>query len=381
MSRGVSRAIRVAVVVAAALAAGGDGTGLSRQAALAGTRAQSQGVTSLRVQNATPAEAYAALGGQTRVAFDFDPSWPPPADVRLSARVIQEPFWVALAAINGPAGMHVDHVQRQPAPCVRIVPTRDQPGRRSYVSCVDGPFLGELTSLPRSAEAGQGLKPGATAPQLFLRLYAEPAMRALLCYGIQVDELIDDSGRALEHRGFGHSPLPFERGAAGVLFRLSPRPDPLRIARMKLSATVLAAVRSEVAEVEGLSAGNPRPADVAGFRVETSGVPGQAGRPPLLKINLTRTAANGPDWLKPASRLRLLEPVVLDAAGRRVPARMQALNWSGRSGSILLDVDPPPAAAPGQAPAFGAPHRLLMEIPTDVAEYDVRLEFNEVPLR
>src|SRR5687768_2689494 len=92
-----------------------------------------------------------------------------------------------------------------------------------------------------------------------------------------------------------------------------------------------------------------------------------------------------PGVAPPAGRLRLLQPVLVDREGRVVPASVQNVNWSGRTGSLMLETTPsPPAPAAGQpAPvaAFGAPERLLMEIPTEVAEFDVRLEFEDVPLR
>ena len=111
---------------------------------------------------------------------------------------------------------------------LRLIATGDRPGHPKFSTCVDGPFLGQLTSLPRNLDATRNLRPGATAPQLFLQLFAEPTFRALLWHDVTVDELIDDSGRQLEQMAFDRTPLAFSRGCAQALFRLAPRPDASR---------------------------------------------------------------------------------------------------------------------------------------------------------
>jgi hypothetical protein len=77
----------------------------------------------------------------------------------------------------------------------------------------------------------------------------------------------------------------------------------------------------------------------------------------------------------------VLDPVVLDEEGRRVNAPPAEFRATGRSCHILLKLGLP-------APSFGAvtkppgePHRLLLDIPTDVTDYDVRLHFSDLTLK
>ena len=330
---------------------------------------------SLRLREAPVAEAYAALGEATGVQFDLGGA-APADDPRLSLGLIQEPFWAAVTELNKRSGFRVVAVERQPAMRVRLLP-----GRRSgHAYAVDGPFLGQL-SVSRQVRPdirGSANDGGTVAPQLLLGLYADPTMRPMLLHSVELDELIDDSGRPLPHAAFDRAALGFRRGMATSLFTLSPRPAPLRIARVKLRATVVAAARSELAEIDNLSgAGVPRDAYAAGFTVRAETSPGERGAT-LVQLTLTRTAATGPAWLRPASRLNLFEPVILDAAGQPLSSFVRKLDWGGRSGLIVVEVAAPPGPPAGGSRTSSGPERLLLEIPTDVAEHDVRLEFGDI---
>jgi hypothetical protein len=71
---------------------------------------------------------------------------------------------------------------------------------------------------------------------------------------------------------------------------------------------------------------------------------------------------------------------VVDAQGRPIGAGVRTLTWAGRSGTIVMKTSPGPTPAVEGAPPAGVPHKLLLEIPTDVAAHAVRLEFTDIPL-
>src|SRR5688572_19440935 len=98
--------------------------------ARAAAPAESRTRVSLRLRQVPATEAYAVLGRAAGVRIDFGPL-ALPAEVRLSAGLIQEPFWTAVLALNGHTGLRVQSVHRQPDRSVRLIPARDATLRSS----------------------------------------------------------------------------------------------------------------------------------------------------------------------------------------------------------------------------------------------------------
>jgi hypothetical protein len=95
-------------------------------------------------------------------------------------------------------------------------------------------------------------------------------------------------------------------------------------------------------------------------------------------LNMTRLGAAGPDWLRLAGRVGLLEPVILDENGRRVSSMRTDIDPFGKSCRVFVRTFNP---SPKDPRPVGDPHTLLLEIPTEVEEYDVELQFGDMTLR
>jgi len=93
---------------------------------------------------------------------------------------------------------------------------------------------------------------------------------------------------------------------------------------------------------------------------------------------MSREINVSPEWLRPSSRLALLEPIVLDPDNRKYILHTYDRDWFGRMCRFRLEAEAP-SVQKGDKP-YGPPHRLVMEVPTEVVEYDVRFEFSDVNL-
>jgi hypothetical protein len=145
---------------------------------------------------------------------------------------------------------------------------------------------------------------------------------------------------------------------------------------MKLSAKAMVATRWDVIECAGLGSAQPSTTYGAGFRVVSRSQP--RGDVRHVTIELTRTGQAAPLWLKEPSRVVLLKPKVLDGHNRPLQTSLFDTDWFGKMFRIELETAPP--EVPPKQPRPDEPDRLLMEIPTEVAYYDLHWEFRDLTL-
>ena len=376
------RVVRIALVTAA-LACGFE----AHRVALAAPSNQAATVVSLNLRGVPASKAYAELAREAGMAFAFkpEPVWGQRDEPLVTARLIQEPFWAAIDQLNRQSGLVVHHIARQPAPVVTLYRPQKPGNFGELQTYATGAFYSTLLDHTVFSRPPRSQQPRRGHRRLAVRLDAEPKLRPLFWHSMQVEELIDGNGRHIPHLVLlNHSAprmVPFYGGPASISLRVEgPTDGPLRISRFNVTGKVMASRRPDVAEVTGLNSSSPRPGYAGGFRVEAENVTTAQGR--LLRVSLTRASGDdGPDWLRPATRMYVLDPVVLDNKNRRVNASPVDFRVAGRSCHMLLKVTPPNSPAGTAKDRAGEPHRLLLDIPSDVTDYDVRLHFTDVTMK
>ena len=333
-------------------------------------------LVSLRLRDIPAKEAYAEVAKAAGVRISYSSAWPSDK-LRVSLNLVHEPFWQAMAQIGNTSGMHVQHVRRAPQQEVVLIPSNNMKDHRPVARSADGLFFATLIDHARDSERAKPVNPtNRFASFLTVTLVPEPKVRPLLWHSIKVEELVDDTGRAIEPKQYPRT-ATLLRGQGVLPLHLPERPWPRRIGRMRVTGKVLAATNAEVAEITDLMSATSPTASAAGFRIETTSRDMEDGRR-MIRMQLTRTG-NAPEWMRPVARLDLLEPVVMDKQGRYPSFFVLDRDWFGRTCRFDVVVSPPQGKTRSSRQA-GPPDRLIMEIPTDVTEYDVRLEFKDVTL-
>jgi hypothetical protein len=241
-------------------------------------------MVSMNLRDAPASKAYAELARQAGVAFAFTPK-PldafPEGEPRLTVRVIQEPFWAAVDQLNRQSGLVVQDVARQPAPLVTFR-RPEKPGTFGELQTfVAGAF--HATLLDRTAftapPPAKHARPGRR--ELGVQLHAEPKLRPLFWHSMQVEELTDAAGRHIPYvvllNASAPRMVPFYAGPAYMALRVDGPVDALHVGRFTVTGKVMAAPRSEVAEVTGLHSPFPAPATPAGSRSTRRSSPTIAG--------------------------------------------------------------------------------------------------------
>lgn len=326
---------------------------------------------SMTLRDVPAREAFAALAEQTKIEVTYD--WGMPSDEqRVSMKLIHEPFWRAFERIGTPVDFYPTRVVHSPGRGICVTPTRVMGSQKPLATCVDGLFFGTLQDLTGASPANPAK---SVASKLMVLLRPEPKLRGMMWHSIKVDQLIDDSGRAIECKHIGTVSGFSTSGSGHLILNLGERPGPRRIGRLRVSGKVLAAARSEVVNITRLMDERPPTVEAAGFRIDTFAAKGRFGRE--LTLMMTRVG-DVPEWMRQPDRLLVLQPVVYDAGDRRFELRYGGINRVGRTCRLRVETaDSPPSVS---NPPVGDPQRLEMEIPTDVAEYDVEFEFNNVTL-
>lgn len=364
--------VAVAVAVGWAMVRTAKAASPSRNAAAA-----EPSLVSLRVRDLPVKDAYLEVAKASGVRVESASGWPGP-DRRVSLSLMREPFWEAMARIGDASGMHVQYVRRAPEQQVLLTSVKNFGDYQPVARCADGLFLATLLDHVPLADRKRPVDPTRKfASFLSISLLPEPKLRPLLWHSINVEEFVDETGRSIVPGKYPRW-TPFPRNDGFLPLNLPERPWPRKIGGLRITSKVLAAAGTETAVVTDLMNGTSPTVTAAGFTIQTTSRDLAGGRR-LITMNLTRIGNSTPDWLRPQQRLDLLEPIVLDRDGRVVNFFVRDRDWFGKACRVEVETIPSTRNARSSR-AAGAPHKLLMEIPTDVVEYDVRLEFKDVTL-
>jgi hypothetical protein len=333
------------------------------------------GLVSVNGHDVPVEQAYAMLSKAAGVRVRLDRGVPD-ANRRISFSVVSEPFWVALERLNQKAGMRVGKIVQDDGPAVTLYPPAIVSSHRTVASAVDGPFLATLVDATFERGREKAIEPARLVESvLTLQVQADPRLKAMLLKDFKIDEVIDDSGRAIKTAATPSS-FAFYDGSAGPGIRLGARSAPRHVGRMKLSGQIMVATRWETVEVGNLGSDEPSTQSAAGFRIVTRAR--QRGDARHVTLELTRTGTTAPLWLKEPTRIVLLRPTILDRRNRPLQTVTLDNDWFGKMFRIELETTPPPAGSSDPKPSEA--DNLRMEIPTDVKFYDAHWEFRDLAL-
>ncbi|CAA9390794.1 MAG: hypothetical protein AVDCRST_MAG64-1190 [uncultured Phycisphaerae bacterium] len=344
----------------------------------------------LRLKDATPAEAFSELSKQAFAAVRPLPddlwqqgNWPA---VTLDLR--RQPFWVAVQELSAAAGVGL-----QPSnDGLRLV---RGPGQLGGPSVVRGAFLVVATQVNRSQTIMLGNNPGQAARPPLVRAWSnefgvhllvlpEPKLSVIrVNSGVRLEQAVDDKGNdlALPANARGNSYASGMGGAWSIYARLNYPAENAgaRIARLAGTATFVVQTKSEKIEIPAPLTLRDAFRVVGGSRVTFHSM-SRANDRIELKVSLAPDGnAAGADGARGVSSLfqsvqsRLR---VLDAAGRPLDRRGFSSEGTGREMRFTLHFAAPPAGAPGA----GDPSQLVWDVPTEWKDVDVPFEFKDLPM-
>jgi hypothetical protein len=349
-------------------------TALGSQRALAQPLDSPVPVT-LRLRDVPAREAYAALAKQTDFRIGY--TWgPPPDDRRVTLNLVHEPFWEALVRINKSVGMEIAWVRRSPRWEIALVPGKYQRSQHAVGSVADGVFVATLSDRTSDKDFRAPVDPTkSVATRLEIKLWAEPKVRGMYWHSIKIEEFVDETGRPIERKAVPRS-IPFKDGLGYMIIDLRERPWPRRIGKLLLTSKVVTAVKSDVAEITDLQLDESPAIEAGGFRIETRSAEFPKGR--HITLNLTPLGVDLPDWMRLHGSNYLFEPIGVDSAGRRLGMFVYGRTALGQNRRLQMQVTTPDRR-PNEI-VYGQPEKLYMDLPTELADYDVKLEFTDVKL-
>ena len=253
-----------------------------------------------------------------------------------------------------------------------------------------GPFRAVARSMTRSTH--QSIDPAMINRSLMadFRLMTEPRVRLVsVVPWVQVTEAVDENGLALTRPGGGgqiHWPPPLSQPGPYLSVSLN-WPDGVgrRLAVLKGTVHLRAVSASRTIEVNGLGGADGKPVEgtAEGARYSVAG-PVAKGEEGGHEVNVTVARAEGEDdaaWnarkvlVRVASRFR-----AYDADGRLLPhfgtqhddAEPKEVRFKLSYGRQIIDA--------AGTKAGGPPVRIAWEMPLEVKELAIPLEFKDLPL-
>lgn len=325
---------------------------------------------SLRLQNAAAQGAFAALAQQTGYVFQ-------PGDANLwqvhrqpvTIEAVDQPLWPVLYELGRQSGVHTylpDAVQGR----FCLLPTQILPGR---VPVASGPFLLSATEV-RQPYRGR----------LEVFIWSMPEPKLWVAGGARyptIAEAVDEAGTQL--------PALLPRGSPGMMpgtgFNVvltRPQDAGQRLARLAGVGHLFVVLQSDEASMPDLLAAKPAELKAGGLRFHVSvGREAAVGRGfsewLVATLRLPRGGRAQADWsqalaLVAASRFR-----IVDARGASLSVEREFDQERAGDYSLILR-----APAPESDNGLGStpPLKLLVQVPTRLAEVDVPFEFRDLPL-
>ena len=329
----------------------------------------------LRLRNVPVRQAYAALARQANVRIGY--TWGVPSDDRrVTLNVVHESFWETLIMIGKASGLEIAFVRRSPRLEIGLVPGAYQRNQQTVGAAADGAFIAALSDRTSDQDFRAPLDPTkSVATTLDIKLWAEPKFRGLYWHSITVEELVDDAGRPIECRPIARS-TPFKEGKAYLFINLAERPWPRKIGRLVIRSKVVTAIQSDVAEITDLQRSESPTIEAGGFRIESQSVDYPKGR--QVTMNLSPLGVELPIWMRLNGSIQLFEPIGVDKLGRRLEMYVFDRDALGLNRRFQMAITVPEKGS--NPTSYGPPDRLYMDLPTEIADYDVKLEFTDIKL-
>lgn len=337
---------------------------------------------SLHLKNASPEDALTELGRQSGLRFNVRRdnnariNWQP-----VTLDLDKQPALECLLQLCSQAGLIPDN---QPPVAMgskttgRISLSIAQPNTMLSQWCVSGPFA----FIVNRASAAKNPQPPREGEEPFYGISmswaSEPGIRILSQpYQLTLQEVTDEQGHSLI------PPANDPRRATGgggswLMVRLLPPPDGnQRIARFRALATLLVQQKSQTLDLtaKDLADSSSRTLPIGTVSIQSSANLFTTGR--TVRIVYNRT---GPldQWKLLTTAFAQAPPQVYDAAGRTMPCTGMSLQTAADQVTCTFQFMPNNmTSSPTDAKTLS---RLVLEVPTEVSQVNVPVEFNNLPL-
>ena len=299
------------------------------------------------------------------------------------------PLWQALLDVCGRSGLAFRAIEGN-----RVLLDRVPKDAHATPAATSGPFLVTVArvevNISRAVDFG-GLKPmnvrtnAAAAPpcRLYLFAWSEPRLRTIrwsIDGADAIAECVTDTGENLGAisgvRMSGASGRVNTRNETQLILAAPAKPA-ARIARMRLNARFIIQGGVERLELDNPLALKNHAADVAGLSVLIKGVNKVTDDQYSYEIVTRRGARSPEEWTLLSALLMQYPCKLLDAGGNALNARGGSTSSSRDEVTQTMNVTRAPFGAGAK---LGEPVKLLWEMPSDLDQRVVPLEFRDIPL-
>ena len=300
------------------------------------------------------------------------------------------PLWQALLDVCGRSGLAFRSIEGN-----RVLLDRIEKGSVPTPTAASGPFLVTIArvevNVSKAVNFG-GPKPmnlrtnAAAAPpcRLYLFAWSEPRLRTVRWSVDGADaiaECVTDTGESLN----AIAGMRFVGGAGRVnsrsetqLILSAPEKPAARIARLKLNARFVIQGGVEQLELDNPLALKDHAAEVAGLSVLIKGVNKVTEDQYSYELVIRRGGRSPADWQLIMGMLMQYPCKLVDAQGNALSQRSMSTNSAGDGITQTTTVSRAGFGAAGLK--IGEPVKLLWELPSDLEQRVVPLEFRDIPL-
>ena len=326
-----------------------------------------------------------AKQGGIEFGADFPHGERPPIDVDFQ----RAPLWQALLDVCGKSGLAFRSIEGN-----RVLLDSVAQGTVATPAAASGPFLVTVArvelNISKAVNFG-GLKPmnirtnAAAAPpcRLYLFAWSEPRLRTVRWSVDGVDaiaECVTDTGERLRAiagmRVAGASGRVNSRSETQLILTAPEKPA-TKIARMKLIARFIIQGGVEQLELDNPLAVKNHAADVAGMSVLIRSVNKMTDDQYSYEVVIRRGSRNPAEWPVLSGMLMQYPCKLLDAEGNTLSPRGGSSSSAPNEVTQTMTVS---RAGFGAGPKAGEPVKLVWELPSDLEQRVVPLEFRDIPL-
>ncbi|MDQ3439598.1 MAG: hypothetical protein M3478_04535 [Planctomycetota bacterium] len=328
-----------------------------------------------------------AKQGGIEFGADFPTADParPPIDVDFQ----RVPLWQALLDVCGRSGLAFRSIEGN-----RVLLDSVAKGAVATPAAAAGPFLVTVArvelNISKAVNFG-GLKPlnvrtnAAAAPpcRLYLFAWSEPRLRTVRWSVDGVDavaECVTDTGESLRAiagmRVAGASGRVNSRSETQLILTAPEKPS-TKIARLKLNARFIVQGALEHLELDNPLAITNHAADVAGMSVLIKSVNKVTDDQYSYEVLIRRGTRNPAEWPLLSGLLMQYPCKLLDAEGNALSPRGGSSSSAPNEVTQTMTVSRAGLAA---GPKVGEPVKLVWELPSDLEQRVVPLEFRDIPL-
>jgi hypothetical protein len=327
-------------------------------------------IITLRMTDAHPRDVFQELGRQAGTHFEVQPSnlWDT-LDQEITVELTRVPFWEAMKHVCAQANVFPRHWGSEQ----HIVLGQGQANWADGPGFVHGPFMVTASRITRSHSIDLAQTPQRRDDfTIQLTIMAEPKLRVLQSHPLVLEEAVDEHGRSLVPPAERHTHVsshPHWRINASGRMAYPQEPAPMRLVRLRGSMRFVLQTQSQTLEVRDVLQAEESTHETAIGRIVIHPV-SSSEHNTEVRATLHREGRSQEMWERANTLHRSAR--LLDAEDRPLPTG--GGGWGGGNDQYELRWHF------HSRDEVGPPVRFVLEIPTQVQEIDVPVEFDDLPI-